>query len=366
MMRTLLAGDDNPFLKGDMVLRCFEEQDRAARHGKYITSAEAMRAFGFRKIEEQYRFGGQFRAAGPLSDKAQVMIDNAVVRVGLSRLTVAADVIAAGLVYPLADPLSITQLEYNKVNKVNSVRRVMNPSARGENVMQDMTQTRTPIYLTLADANMDIRALRMSQRVGLPLDTSLIGAQTRGVNEAIEDAIINGPTTLDGQALTDAGYTAYGLLNEPNVNTKVLTSAAWSTAPVGATVFTELEAMKLQLQGDKKFGPYTLYVGTTVGNALDADYDVTSPSRGLTIRERLLKIEGLTAIRTADFMPATKVVLVQMTDDVVDMIVGQYPTVIPWTSLDGFTIHNLIMAIMIPRVRSDYDGNSGIVVGTLT
>jgi hypothetical protein len=59
-----------------------------------------------------------------------------------------------------------------------------------------------------------------------------------------------------------------------------------------------------------------------------------------------------------------KVALVQMTSDVIDMVVGQYPTVIPWTSLDGFTIHNLVMAILIPRVRSDYNGDSGIVIGT--
>ena len=39
---------------------------------------------------------------------------------------------------------------------------------------------------------------------------------------------------------------------------------------------------------------------------------------------------------------------------------GQPPTVIPWTSLDGFTLYWLVMAIMIQRVRSDYDGNSGI------
>ena len=54
----------------------------------------------------------------------------------------------------------------------------------------------------------------------------------------------------------------------------------------------------------------------------------------------------------------------QMTSDVADIIIGQEPTVIPWTSLDGFMIHNLVMAIMIPRVRSDADGNSGICVLT--
>ncbi len=58
--------------------------------------------------------------------------------------------------------------------------------------------------------------------------------------------------------------------------------------------------------------------------------------------------------------------LVQMTDDVVQLVQGQSPTVIPWTSLDGFTLYWLVMAIAVPRVRSDYDGNSGVFIGTKT
>jgi hypothetical protein len=244
--------------------------------------------------------------------------------------------------------------------------RVMNPSSRRENKMPIVLPKRLPIYLTIDGFELDIRTLKMSERVGQPLDVSNAAFCTRAVNEAFEDAIINGPTTLDGQALTDAGYTAYGLLNEPNVNLQTLTLAAWSTAPVGSTVFAETEAMIGKAQTDKKFGPYRMYVGTAVGNALDADYNATNNAQGLTIKERILKISSLQAVVVADLMPANKVVLVQMTSDVVDIIVGQTPTVIPFTSLDGFTIHNIVMGIMVPRVRSDYDGNSGVVVGTLT
>jgi hypothetical protein len=88
-------------------------------------------------------------------------------------------------------------------------------------------------------------------------------------------------------------------------------------------------------------------------------------AQGLTTRDRLLRIPTLQGVSSADMMPANKVVLVQMTKDVVDIVVGQPPTAIPWTSLNGFTIYNLIMAIMIPRVRADFSGNSGICVGTL-
>ncbi len=325
---------------------------------------EGMRRPGFRALERVEMEG--LRTLAPMQDKAQVIIDRAVVEVGLQRLTVAADIMAAGLTYNLTDPLSVSHIEWNTTNKVGAAQRTMNPSSRGEYKMPIVSPNRLPIYLTTDDFALDIRTLKTSQRIGTPLDTTLVKACVRSVNEAIEDAVINGTTTLDGQDLKVGGYAAYGLLNAPNAEAKVLTAAAWNTTPVGSTVFTEVMAMIAQLQGNKKYGPYRLYVPTVVGNALDSDFNATNNAQGLTIRQRILQIESLQAVRVADLLPATKVVLVQMTSDVVDMVVGQPPTVIPWTSLDGFTIHNLVMAIMIPRVRSDYNGDSGVSVGTLT
>ena len=334
-------------------------------------SVPAMRRPGFKMmsaVEQEH----QFRTLAPLQDKAQVLIDKAVVEVGLQRLTLVADLLARGLTYNLTDPLSVAQLEWNSSNKIGAAQRTMSPAARGENKLPIVTPNRLPIYLTTDQFEIDIRTLKNSQRVGTPLDTSMVKACTRAVNEAIEDAAINGATTLDGQALTVAGYTAPGILNAPNANTQSLTAAAWTTTPVGSTVFAETMAMITKLQGDKKFGPYVMYVGTQIGNTLDTDYN-SGTSNPITIRQRLLQIESLQAIRVADLITSgngatpsigNKVALVQMTSDVVDIVVGQAPTVIPWTSLDGFMIHNLVMAIMIPRVRSDYDGNSGICIGT--
>jgi hypothetical protein len=248
----------------------------------------------------------------------------------------------------------------------------MSPASRGENKLPIITPFRLPIYITTDKFEIDIRTLKTSQRVGTPLDTSIVKQCVRAVNEAVEDATINGATTLDGQNLQDSGYTAPGLLNHPNVNTQTLTAAAWTTTPVGATVFNETMLMIGKLQGDKKFGPYRLYVGTQIGNTMDTDFN-SGTSNPITIRQRLLQIDSLQAVRVADLLTSgngatpsigNKVILMQMTSDVCDIVMGQSPTVIPWTSLDGFMIHNLVMAIMVPRVRADADGNSGICVGT--
>ncbi len=326
-------------------------------------SIAGMRQAGFRAMEQVYN-SSEFRTAAPLPDKSQVLIDRAVVEVGLQRLSFVADLISEGLVYNLPDPLSVTQLEWSKSNKIGAAQRTMSPSARGENKLPILLPGRIPIYLTTDQFEIDIRTLKMSQRVGMPLDVSMAKACTRAVNEAFEDAALNGATTLDGQALVDSGYSAPGLLNAPNANTQTITVAAWTTAPVGTTVMAEVLSMIGKLQTDKKFGPYNLYVGTAIGTALQTDFKANGDS---SILDRLQQVDAggrKLRVRVTDMMPVSTVVLVQMTSDVVEIIDGQRPTVIPWTSLDSFTIHNLVLGIMIPRVRSDYNGDSGVCIGS--
>jgi hypothetical protein len=118
-------------------------------------------------------------------------------------------------------------------------------------------------------------------------------------------------------------------------------------------------------QAKKHYGPFNVYVGTKAGNAISGDYKTNTTD---TIHDRLLRIPGLASIKVADQFPGAatgpQVAMIEMTSGVVDMITGQAPTVIPWTSNDGFTLFWLVMAIMIPRFRTDYDGNSGIVIGS--
>lgn len=344
---------------GDLIVRSLTE------NGGDI-SVTGMRKLGFRSLNAAMATP-EFRAAAPLPTRSEVVLDNAVVKVGLQRLTFVADLIAEGLVYSLPDPLSVPFLEWNSQNKVGAAQRSMSPSQRQEAKLPILLPGRVPVYITSDGFPLDIRLLKQSQRVGMPLDTSLIEQCTRAVNEGIEDAGINGATTLDGQDLYVAGYNCPGLLNAPNANTQSLTAADFAAATVnGTNVLAGVTAMVQKLQGDNKFGPYNLYVGTNVGIALDLDFKANGP---LTIRQRLEQLQyggRNLRVRVADFMPSNKIALVQMTSDVVDVIDGQRPTVVPFTSLDGFTIHNIVMAIMVPRFRADYNGNSGICVGTLS
>lgn len=300
------------------------------------------------------------RSLSPLEEDAQRIIDRAVVNVGLERLQIVADVLAAGLTYPLADPLSVMEVQWERQSKTGGAQRTMLPSSRGQNQLPDRGISRIPVYLTTDDFNMNIRTLKMSERIGAPLDTTLIEGATRRVNEGIEDAMIN------GAGITIEGYTTPGLLSGANQNTYNYTGAeAWdAVGHTGEEILQDVLAMVDKLQADRYYGPYNLYIPTLYDTKLAQEFKANSDK---TIRQRLeeVNVGGRNlVIKVADRLPANTTVMMQMTRDVVDIIDGQRPIVVPWTSPDGFTLFWLVMAIMVPRVKYDYESNSGIVVGT--
>lgn len=362
-MRFTAASKDNGL--GDALIRAMAVQDDhsvPARDRMVLR----MRAAGFRLLEEMLD-QEEFRAAAPLPERSQVVVDQAVISVGRQRLQFIEELRREGLVFNLPNAMSIPFLEQNMMGAdVQATQRVMNPEARGEDQLPTISAGRLPIYITKDQFSLGIRELGASRRVGMPLDTTLIQMKTRGINEAIEDAGVNGATTLDGNALVVGGYSAPGLLTATNANTQALTLAAWTgTSPVGATVQAEVNAMYAKEYGDFKRGPYTLFIPSGVDFAFNVDFKVNGND---SIRTRLQQnTTGGRPLRivTLDMLPSTKVVLAQMTSDVMDLIDGFGPTVIPYTSATGLTFHNMIMAIQVPRFKTDASSNSGIVIGTL-
>lgn len=305
----------------------------------------------------------QLRSLAPLPDEAQRVIDSAVVRVGRDRLTLVNDLLSEGLVYNLSDPLSVTEVYWESLAEVGGATRAMNPQARGENQLEDRRGYRLPVFITMDDFNMGVRLLRASQRAGQPLDTSMIEQATRRVNEGIEDQAINGIPGLFG------GHPVYGLLNAPGAQHVAYGSnESWTAAGHdGEDILADVESLIAAAHAAKRFGPYNLYVNTAYGIKLSTHDFKANSDKTIWSRLEEIQVGGRNLrIRVADMMPPDRVALVQMTSDVIDVVNGQAPIAVPWTSADGFMFHWLVMAIVITRVKQDYENNSGIVLGNTT
>jgi uncharacterized linocin/CFP29 family protein len=298
------------------------------------------------------------RSHAPLPKDAQEMIDAAVIRVGLERLVIAGDIMAANT-YSLPDPLSVMELYWERVAEIGDAQRTMLPGARGERQMPRRDGQRIPIYATADDFSLNIRTIRAAVRAGAPLDTFMVEQATRRVNESVEDATINGADlTVDGNSVP-------GLLNAPNVNTVSWSGSnpAWDHASkTGEEILTDALAMIDELQDSKRYGPYNLYIPTAYGNAINKDFKANSDK---TIRQRLEEVDEISSVKVADQLPANRGIMLQMTSDVADMIVGQTPITVSWEDGPGWERFFVVLAFLIPRVRDDIDGNSGICTGNV-
>lgn len=304
----------------------------------------------------------EIRNLSPLPDEAQRLFDQEVINVGLNRLTIVGDLIANGQVFPIADPLSVMEVYWEAISKVGHAKRVMIPTARGENQLPDRIGHRIPVYATIDDFNLGVRTLRASQRVGAPLDTAMAGQATRRVNEAIEDAAIN------GAGFSVNGNDAPGLLTATNVNEYAYKDAeAWdASGHSGEDIKEDVLGMIAMLQADAFYGPYNLYIPTDYWFKLVTDFKSNGDA---SILARLQEIEAggrRLEIKVADMLPEDRTVLMQMTSDVMDVIVGMQPTLFSWQSNDGWDFYFAVMAFVIPRIRNTYSDQSGIVVGGLT
>lgn len=313
---------------------------------------------------------GELRALRPLPENAGKLIDDAVIRVGLDRLQVVGDLIEEGLTFDIGEDFwGITQVQWDEINEVGYAHRTMEPLARGENQLPDRRPRVIPIYLTWDDFELGIRALNASRRGGAPLDTTLVEQATRRVNEAIEDSMINGvPFNVFGSAVP-------GLLNAPNVSSYLYETAGGATtawddpSKTGAEIISDVMAMIALAQADRKNGPYNLYIPSTYELPLGRNYVEGTTTFDVTIRERLERLNfggRPLRIRQADMLPANKTVLVQMTRDVLDVVIGQQPTVISWEGPSGWDLHWVVLACVVPRVKTTYSDQSGIVIADIS
>lgn len=300
----------------------------------------------------------KLRGLAPLWKNAQEQIDDAVVRVGRENLVIAADRMAMFPV-PLPNWLSVLELTSHKVGESRKANRAMVPGSMPDGGgIQDKTPYTLPIYVTWDEFGFNARELAAAARAGRPLDTDEAEQAVRNVNYAIEDAIINGWVNVGGNAVP-------GMLSTTNTQTYE-TNTKWDAAgKTGPEILTDVLAMRSVLATDKFYGPYTLYVNTAYGAALQKPFEATGAT-SLTIQmylEQLMFGGQRLKVKVADLLAADRTLLVQDSSMVCDVIVGQTPTAINPAPEIEFYSKWLVYACIVPRVKSDHSSNYGICAG---
>ncbi|UCE65940.1 MAG: encapsulin [Candidatus Zixiibacteriota bacterium] len=276
--------------------------------------------------------------------------DETVVDVARQRMVGVQDLVSRGLSYNLTNGLGQMVLEYEQVSDALEAQMDMTGEARGRNDRVEYTLGYLPLPITHADFDINVRALTASRNLGQSLDTVQAAVAARKVSEKTETILFQGASTY-----TYGGGTIYGYCDFPSRNTGSLT-ANWDES--GADPVADVIAMKQKSIDDKHYGPWMLYIPTNYEGVLDEDFKANSD---ITIRERIKKIGNIADVKVADYLTADNVVLVELRPETARIVIGMQPTNVEWQTEGGMIFHFKVMAIMVPQLRADDNGNCGIV-----
>lgn len=297
-------------------------------------------------------------ANASLPRDAWLAIDTEVIRVFDQRLVGIADLRARGLTYDLGGLGAMVSL-WQTMSDITPANVNMDGVTAGEEDMAAFGEASVPVPIIHKDWRINARVLAASQRAGIPLDVTMAGLAARKVAEASEAMLFS------GAAINLGGAVAYGYRNFPG-RAQVTYDTAWPLA-APAEIKRQVEAMTAAMRNARFYGDSVLYIPPEWEGILGDFYvigtaasGVTTPGR--TIREVLLDVSGIEEIKVADMLRGTgEAILVHMTREVVDLAIGQEPITVSEDWHFGMQTRFKTFAAWVPRLKSDYDGRTGIV-----
>ncbi len=293
------------------------------------------------------------QANGTLRRDEWNQLDQAIQGISETRLNGIADLREKGLTFNLGNPMGTTVLEYHDMSDAMEAELSMDAVTRSQGDRPVFGSVYLPIPIIHVDYEINLRVLEASRSLGNPLDTTSAERAARKVAARLESMLFTSTTYTFGNG------TIYSYLNHPNKNNVTL-SVNWNaSAKTGAQILADVLAMKQASINDNHYGPWMLYIPTAYETVLDEDYDTTTPQT--SIRERLMKIGGISGIKVVDTLTANNVLLVQMTSDVVRLVDGFSLRNVEWQTEGGMVTKYKVMAIQVPQVRADKDGKSGLI-----
>lgn len=211
-----------------------------------------------------------------------------------------------------------------------------------------------PIYRT--DYEIGMRELESSRKLGTPLDTFEAGEAGEAIAEEEERTLINGNATVVVQGNTIFGYTTL-----PARDTA--TAAAYGGGDFGtiSNIEPTFLGMLTALSLVRYYGPFNVYVARTQYFEMLSTY---TDGTGQNALDRVLKLPQIEKIEQNDFLAAGNVLMVQMTENVVDWRIALAIDNREWTSGDGQALYYAVLSAATPRLKTDVDGNAGIAHAT--
>jgi hypothetical protein len=246
-----------------------------------------------------------------------------------------------------------TVLEYEKMSDIGPATVSMDGIRESDMDRPYFELAGMPLPIIHKDFQFTTRSIQVSREGGTPLDMSMPRLATRKCLEEVEKF------TAGSQTYKYAGYNLYGYTNFPQRMTQSLTAPSSSNH---ATTVTEIISMRKKLIDKGYTGPFVLYTSPAWDSYLDEDYSTAKGDN--TFRDRILALDNIAAIRTSYWLTGNAMVMVQLTPDVAQAVVGMEVVTVQWPSHGGMLTNFKVMCILLPRLKADINGVTGIVHGS--
>lgn len=265
-------------------------------------------------------------------------IDARVNEVMRERLTIVDDLRGRGLVTPvsLGTVLRVTERLSDFSDAGVSYDGDTAPERDRPNFLRDTI----PVPVISKDFQINWRQLDASRRRGEALDVTAASQATRKVRDRLQALFTN------GYGHGPAGGSIPGLTTAAN-RIQLTLSTAWDLSggdPVG-----DVQRMLDAAYGRNLFGPFFLYVPKNYWASLQEDYSTQKGDR--TYIQRILAFEDVESVRPLDALADDNVVMVQMTEDVIDMSEAQAVTTIQWEK-NPLVTNFRVIAVAGPHIKS--------------
>lgn len=283
------------------------------------------------------------------------ILDDAIIMAAKERLRIVADLRSAGLTFSIPNGMGKTVLQTEDVSDITPATISMDPVRKGEADRPEYGLVNLPLPVIHKDFFFSARQIATSRNSGASIDTTTGQLAARRVSEEAEKLVLG---ISDSYAY--GGGTIYGLTNYPQRMTKTITAPTAGGYTPAVTV-TEVLSMRQHSLDAFHYGPWVLYNSPAWDQYLDADYSATKGDN--TLRDRLKRIDGIQDVRTVSYLTGYQFLLVQQTSDVIREVIGMDVTTVQWETDGGMRLHFKVMAILVPQLRADHNGNTGIVHG---
>lgn len=290
---------------------------------------------------------------GTLAFRDWFYLDQKIIRAARPELRALADLKSNGLEQVIPGGLGKTVYQYQRVSNISPATMSMDGLRESEHDRPVFDLNNMPLPIIHKDFEYGARELMASNNGSNPLSSTTGELAGRKVIEYGEQLVLGLLPTF-----TYGGGSIYGYTNFPFRLTYVCgnpTTPGWTPQQL----LDDVLQMILLSREHYYYGPWVLYHSLDFSPYMDDDF---SQAKGdWTLRERIEQIRNIQEVRESAWLWDFQLVLVQQTSNVVELLNGMDMVTTQWMLHGGMETKFKTMMINVPLLRTDINGNTGIV-----